>query len=830
VAVGSARLVLQAPPPALALRCGSDFAGRCEFTNLSSANYELRVEKEGYYAVVQPNVQVGVTANVDVTLSHQQEAHEVVSVVESAPAIDPAQISSKEELSGTEIIDIPYPGAHDYRNSLIFIPGVTPDAFGQPHVAGAETYQTEVLLDGFNVSEPTNGQLAIRTSVDSFRSIEVTPSREPAEFGKGSGGALALNTKMGDDHLRFLSTDFIPGLQDIKGISIGQWTPIYTMSGPIRKGKMWFIDTLDGEFDNNITQQLPSGSDTDHVWRADNLAKLQSNLTTRHIVTASFLSNYLHDEYYGLSVLQPQPTTPTLAETAYIGSLKDQYYFRGGALLETGFGVDQYNGALTPQGDSSYIQLAPGPENSAAVAGNYYLHENTLARRVQGIANLYLPPHQWQGRHDVKLGADVDRLNYDAEFLRQPISFLQPGEPPPGQVAQPCATGANGVPVAPSPTCARYSVFSGGIYTPIYNAEASAYAEDRWLITNRLLIEPGLRLDWDELVRTPLLSPRLAGTYILDNESNTKLSAGIGIIYDTTSLGLIHQPFEGQRVDYFFAPNGCPQEANGNTVSCQNLPPGTPEPAPIPVPTTFALNRSALDAPRYLNWSVGLEKKLPAAVFLKLEFIEKRGAHAFAYNTLNGAVDGIYLLENERDDHYDAFTISLRHRFRLQYEIFGAYTRSSSRTNQVFDFSLDIPLLSPQLPGPYPWDTPNRFVGWGIVPLPNLPVLHKVDLVYSAEARTGLPFLATTDQGEIAPGDPPGTFRLPTYYTVNLQFEKRIHLFGRYWAVRGGFDNVTNHANVNLANGAIDPTHPVPTFIDGNGRAFTGRIRFLGRQ
>jgi hypothetical protein len=48
--------------------------------------------------------------------------------------------------------------------------------------------------------------------------------------------------------------------------------------------------------------------------------------------------------------------------------------------------------------------------------------------------------------------------------------------------------------------------------------------------------------------------------------------------------------------------------------------------------------------------------------------------------------------------------------------------------------------------------------------------------------------------------------------------------------VRGGFDNVTNHANANLANGVIDSAHPFPTFIDGNGRAFDARVRYLGRQ
>jgi len=262
-----------------------------------------------------------------------------------------------------------------------------------------------------------------------------------------------------------------------------------------------------------------------------------------------------------------------------------------------------------------------------------------------------------------------------------------------------------------------------------------------------------------------------------------------------------------------------PSNANGQQIS-----------EPTPIQTTFVVNRNALEMPRYINASASLEKKLPYAIFIKLEFTDKRGKHAYAYNTLNGAVDGNFLLGNGRDDRYDAFEVSLRRRFRQHYEIFGAYTRSRARTNQVFDFSLDIPLLSPQLPGPYPWDTPNRFVGWGVLPFLKLPFIHKVDLVYSAEARTGQPFNVTTDQGQIPSAYPPGTFRLPTYYSVNLQFEKRLHLFGRYWALRGGFDNVTNHANASLANGILDSAHPLPTFINGSGRAITGRIRYLGRQ
>ena len=57
---------------------------------------------------------------------------------------------------------------HDYRNALNFIPGVVQDNFGQIHVAGAQTYQTLTLLDGFNVTQPANGQLLVRVSTDAL--------------------------------------------------------------------------------------------------------------------------------------------------------------------------------------------------------------------------------------------------------------------------------------------------------------------------------------------------------------------------------------------------------------------------------------------------------------------------------------------------------------------------------------------------------------------------------------------------------------------------------------------------------------------------------------
>jgi hypothetical protein len=785
---------------------------------LPKGTFQLRVEKQGFYAAVLPSVQPEVTAAVGVTLSRVQEVRSVINVNESPSPIDPAQVSSKEQISGLDIIDIPYPATHDYRNVLNFIPGVVQDSSGQPHVAGAQTYQTLTLLDGFNVTQPANGLLLVRVSTDAFRSIEVEPSREPAEYGKGSGGVLSLNTGIGDDRFHVIATNFIPSIQDKNGLALDQWTPRVTFSGPIRARKAWFFDAVEGEYDNFIVTQLPPDADADHYWRAGNLAKIQANLTSRNILTTSFLFNFIHDEHAGLSPLQPVSATPTDVEYVYVGTVKDQHYFSGGELLETGFNVSQYNLALTPLGTQPYFITL----NTAG--GNYYLNSQTNARRWQGLSNLYLPPRYAHGRHDIQLGIDLDRIDYDASFLRQPISYW------PGQtVTTPngaCPTSSSRVPIAPSP-CARYSVFFGGNYSTTYNFEASAYAEDRWLITDRFLLEPGLRLDWDEIVRTPLLSPRLAGTYVLDNSGNTKISAGIGVVYDATDLILIARPYAGERQDYFFNSAGQPTDLSG-----------TVTPAPSPVLSTFSVNHQNLEAPHFLNWSVALEKKLPASLFMKAEFMQRRGTDDFVYNTPNNLPGGNFILQNTRDDHYNAFQLSLRRSFHQRYMVMGSYTRSSTHSNQVLDFNVDNPILgrvvpgtttitSPQAPGSFLWDAPNRFLSWGLLPFFRLPIIHALDLAYSAEARTGFPFNVFTDQ-QLLYGLP-GSYRFPTYFTLNLQLEKRFHLFGYYWALRGGFDDITGRSNPVVVNADVNSPQFL-TFSGYNRRALTSRIRFLGRQ
>jgi hypothetical protein len=313
---------------------------------------------------------------------------------------------------------------------------------------------------------------------------------------------------------------------------------------------------------------------------------------------------------------------------------------------------------------------------------------------------------------------------------------------------------------------------------------------------------------------------------VVSQSANTKFSAGIGVFHDATPVFLFARPEAGTRTDNFYDSTG--------TLTAQGI------------TSVFSINQSTLEAPRYLNWSLGLEQKLPGQVYLKAEYLQKRGTNGLAYNWLNpvdlgGGLTNYtaqFQLENQREDHYDSFEINLRRVFEKGHVIMGSYVRSKSHTNQVLDFNADNPIFSTQQPGPYAWDAPNRFLSWGFLPFNFLPLIHQLDLGYSTEYRTGFPFYVVNNQQQLVPygGQPaPAFLRFPQYFTLNTHLEKRFHAFGFYWALRGGFDNITGRKNYDNVNNDVDATctactNHFLTFSGYSGRAFTGRIRFLGRK
>jgi hypothetical protein len=780
VAVSGAQVTIL-EPGLTAVRLWTDYAGHCAYIPRKDAPYRIRVEKPGFYQTVESEVDARLNS-IQAVLNHEQIVQQQVNVTASVPGIDTEQTSDKSAMNTPEIVNVPYPTSRDIRNLLPFNPGVVKDATGQVHVAGAQTWATLDLMDGFDIRSPVNGTLDMRVSADAVRSIDAETTRYPVEFGRTTGGVLEFYTGMGDNKFRFNATNFIPSFRDLNGIRFDKFVPRLTFSGPLARNRAWFFDGLEAEYDNIYITELPANADTNELLRGSNLVKMQVNLAPANILTGGLLFNDYHSPYEGISSLRPQQSTTKRDTIAWLPYLRDQWSFGSGALLDAGIGVMRFRDGYEPHGDIPY-QITP-----ELPIGSYFENLTGRSQRVEGTAALYLPPLHWAGRHDLKLGIDSDHIGFDENVTRAPVGYLREDG-----------------------TLLRQSVFPQTAPFTRHNVEVGAYAQDRWLARPGLLVEAGLRLDWDEIVRRPLLSPRIAATYSPPgSEGTTRLSAGIGLYYEHTQLEYLARALAGVRFDTYYAADGV-------------------TPAGAPQETDFTANNASLQQARAVNWSLGAEQKLPGSIFAGANFLEKRGSNGFVYMNESGpaALWGNYVLTNARQDHYDSVEFDARRLFANGYTLFASYTRSSARTNAALDYLPTVSPLGPQQSGPLAWDTPNRVISRGWLPLP-LPKFKKNwDFVYTLDWHTGFPFTSVNANQQVIGAA--GSQRFPDYLSFSPGLELRFHFRGAYYGLRGVLENATGSANPSVVNNVVDSPE-YRTFSEFQGRALTARIRLIGAK
>ncbi|HEV2663300.1 MAG TPA: carboxypeptidase regulatory-like domain-containing protein, partial [Blastocatellia bacterium] len=628
--VVSAKVYLHAEGARLVGMWETDFAGRVTMSGIAPGLYQMRVEKQGFFSAKIVRVELGKAESLEVTLEHEQEIRDSVDVTSSPPTIDQTRTVASDEIGAREITNLPYPRKRDFKNMVSYLPRVHQDSTGQLHLNGAASYQNFYALDGFNITHPASGLLDLRVSPDALRKIEIQSSRLSSEFGKASGGVLNLTTGMGDDRFRVAATDFAPSAQFVNGITLDSWTPRLAIGGPLQKGRAWFYSAADAEVDLDIRTDLPDGANRNRPWRLGELVKGQVNLSPTHLVSVGMLVNQFHSENANLSEANPLGTAPELKQDVYLATAKDQIFRANGLMVETGLAASRFRAAVLPHGDLPY-QLVPG-----MARGSFFKTSNVVATRLQGLMNITLSPAEWRGRHEVKLGADINHVGYDRLLARNPIQILRADN-----------------------TISSQILFDGVSQAGRNNVEAGVYLQDRWAVSNRLLIESGIRLDRDSLVKRVLAAPRLAASALLTKDGNTRLSLGAGLFYDASNLDFVTRPLEGRRVDQFFARDGMTLLANRT------------------LETAFILNEDRLEAPRSFGWSMEFERKLPAEIYFRAEYIGRRGIDGYTFELQGGDPTNprmtVLELTNTRKDRYDAFSLTARRAFKENYLLFASY-------------------------------------------------------------------------------------------------------------------------------------------------------------
>ena len=763
----------------------SDAAGVFHLDIPVEGAWQVHAEHEGFFVFNNVAADLDSDSTLEIHMNHLKELAESVDVRYSPPVIDPEQTSDTKHLDAPEILNVPYPASQDYRSALPLMSGAIKDNGGEVHFNGGGASETNYRLNGFDVSDPTDGTLTTRLNVDTIQTIEWEASRFSPEKGKGSAGTLDIRTETGDDHLRFGGTNFIPGIGFENGAYISHWSPRLRVSGPIKKGRAWFSNAFDTYYATTTVSQLPAGQNRASSLSATNLTRFQWNIRDWQILTGSFLVNYLDDKNQGLSFLNPVETTTNGRHHLFLGTIKDQFIF-GGGLLEFGFADTSTYLRTTPQGDQPYVITPYG------ATGNFFRDQNIHSDRQEGLVNGFVKPLRWFGSHQIQIGGDAERTSLDQTILRHELSVVRVG----GSVV-------------------RDIQFYGSPTQFVTKVEAYSYALDRWSPMSSLTVEAGFRTQWDQFTHGAPPAPRLAAAWSPKWLAGTKLSAGWGIFYDAVTLSMLALSQEQSSLSTFYA-------SDGSQVG-------------VPILTSFSLKPSDLRLPRYAITSFTAERKLPWNLSGRMNFISREGSRGFSFEqeTLNPSTN-MYVLANIQRVRYRAAEFAVKRTFLARYQWFASYTRSEARTNAAIDYSIENPLLSPQAGGPLAWDAPNRFLMWGWAPVekkwfPHLlqPIVGETDFQILTDFRTGFPFSVTNEQGYLV--GQPDDLRFPDYLTVNLALERKFQFRGYLWAWRAGLINALGRSNPNVVNSDINS----PDYLQygsGQARAVDVRLRFLGRK
>src|SRR4030095_6410189 len=234
-------------------------AGEYEFTNLSPGDYVLEASSEGFQASSKPiNIHSGeiVSENISMQVADITASVTVATAAEGVTVGDTATDNSVKQKT---LQTLPLPN-EQLLEALPLVPGVVRGPDGQINMNGARTSQSSMTVNSANVNDPVTGQFAFNLPIEAVDSVQVLTNPYGAEYGQFTGGLTAIATRSGTDTFHIEAQSFFPRFRrrGEKWSGIEAFTPRLAVSGPLKKNKLWFMQSFEYRFVRTPVESLPS--------------------------------------------------------------------------------------------------------------------------------------------------------------------------------------------------------------------------------------------------------------------------------------------------------------------------------------------------------------------------------------------------------------------------------------------------------------------------------------------------------------------------------------------------------------------------------------------
>ncbi len=546
--------------------------GAYRIPNIPAGIYTLTFELAGFQTTVYEGVraQIGTTFTIDAQLG-VGTVQETITVSGASPIIE----TGATDVSFTftkELMDT-IPNARDVWAIVSQAPGMTMSTLNvggtntgnqtQFRAHGSDPRQNVFLLNGVNVTDNSGtGSSQLYYDVDSFDEVQIEMNSHSAEV-QTPGIVLNMVPKSGTDNLHGTGTIYYgnDGVQsnnvddELRGRGVDRASNLhqyldtgFDLGGPIARDKVWFWGAFRWQdIERFVTgTRNPDGSfpiDRTFLW----YPSLKVDWLARQAHRLSGFFNMQQKKRFnsGLSALRPLETTLdqmnnpisrvvavrddwTVSSRALV-SLKANY-LQGAFQTRARPGIDTEN---TP----AELDLAT---NVWSAAPPSTITSGREIWTIGGTTNYSVSA--WGGQHDIKFGAEVNRMEAPQEFgypadhrLRffntQPLEVILFG---PGR--------QNSV------VWSRSAFFQDGwqarrvtLNIGVRLDSQSSYLPAETAPTSRFFTEPVRQDETDNLISWNTLAPRFGIVYDLTADSKTLLKGSVSRYYWTLWTGKVSQ-------------------------------------------------------------------------------------------------------------------------------------------------------------------------------------------------------------------------------------------------------------------------------------------------
>jgi hypothetical protein len=763
----------------LSLKVVTDELGNFIFADLPAATYVLTAEADGLATVKREiSLPTGIALTVEIVM--KATISESVTIREEEGLLSTSDTTTNNTVRSQTLKDVPL-RAENYQSAPLLTPGVVRGLDGADHQKGARAGQSAYTVNGVDVTDPVTGNLAFDIPLEAAANVRTEENPYSAMFGRLTGGATDLETKGGANKFKVTAARFFPTYRNIFSGPIDSFRPRVTLSGPIARNRLFFLQSLEYRFTRSRVSSLTAPADDSTAESFSSFTQFDLNINKTN--SAKFVAAVFPQKvrFAGLNTFNPQPTTPNTKQRGMLVSISEQAIFKDASFLSStlsykSFELDVFGQGMRP------LELLPEGNT-----GNYFADTRRRSQRFQWRENYYAHPVEFYGQHSLKLGGEIAYSRVTGVFREDPILIRRQDK-----------------------TLAQRIEFSAPVGVSGSLRELTAFVQDRWVVSKKLTVDAGLRFDRDGLARQNAVAPRLSFSYLPLRNPATIVRGGIGLFYDRAPLSVGYFGQLPERTVTTFT-------AGGNSITDG--------------PRRFAnIVDARLRNPRSVRASLQIDLPITKNLTGRVGYLQRSTTDDFIVDSIYGSGQGRLVLSNGGRARYrELQLLAVYDNPRIgTWNASYVWSRARGDLNSIDNFLGDFPafVVRPNEYGPQPFDAPHRFLAYG-----QLRMRFDINISPVVEIRSGFPFSFVNERLDFV-GPRNRAARFPTFLSLAVQVTKGFTIpesvprfGGRRARVGLAILNTTNHFNPSdVQNNITSPR--LGQFFNSLGASVRGKFEF----